>query len=139
MEFPSKQFGVQLATRLIKWRVTQVYPAGVHKFGAGSSSRSGLKAFDPEYGCLIQKEPILLTPKGLHSNGIYHNADVVYKMMGQSVNTPALPLSRPPLVESSFNGAPTVAPLVANSRTPTENYYATTDIIHVSLKHDYAN
>ena len=31
-----------------------------------------------EYGCLIQKEPLVLTPKGLHSNGIYHH-DQVFK------------------------------------------------------------
>lgn len=87
----------------------------------------GLKGFsDPEYGCLIQKEPLVLTPKGLHSSGIYHNDVVqasIYKMTS-NVAPPTIPLPRPPMSESpsSFtSGKPT-----------TENYYATTDIIHVS-------
>ena len=89
---------------------------------------------DPEYGCLIQKEPLLLTPKGLNSTGVFHKSSSSSK--AQTL-PPAMPLPRPPLSMSllmaeTAPSAATTTTSFTSSSTPTENYYATADIIHVS-------
>ena len=91
---------------------------------------------DPEYGCLIQKEPLVLTPKGLHSNGLYH------KQQSKSAsNTLASGYANPQpysSIKSFFKSSGSVVPAPSNSAATSfvnnsqpENYYATTDIIHV--------
>ena len=95
---------------------------------------------DPEYGCLIQKEPLVLTPKGLHSNGLYHKQQS--KSAGNTLasnNGYANTQQQPPYssIKSFFmstgsmaTGAAAAA-AVASQQQP-ENYYATTDIIHAN-------
>ena len=82
---------------------------------------------DPEYGCLIQKEPLVLTPKGLHSKGIYHKLG--------SGHPPTMPLPRPPLSavkQSLILMSESSQSTTSFTAVPSENYYATTDLIHVS-------
>lgn len=103
----------------------------VIKYNARGFQRSYCSsATDPEYGCLIQKEPLVLTPKGLHSKGIYH------KLQQGNGHPPTMPLPRPPLsaVKQSLLMADTSSLQSTTSFTavPSENYYATTDLIHVS-------
>jgi len=119
----------------------QAATSNTHKFP------KSLKYSDiSEYGCLIQKEPLVLTPKGLHSNGIYHHdqggstkglhsngiyhhdqSGSTYKLTAL-VAPPTFALPRPPIgvgggeAQTSFSSVP--------RSPPTENYYATTDIIH---------
>ncbi len=103
--------------------VTQ-YPRSI-TFQRGMYSSIASQA-DPEYGCLIQKEPLVLTPKGLHSTNVYHKNNV-------QTLPPAMPLPRPPLSMSLLRGeSVTSAPQTTSFVNPPENYYAITDIIHVS-------
>lgn len=106
--------------------VTQ-YPRGI-TFQRGMYSSIASQS-DPEYGCLIQKDhqPLVLTPKGLHSTNVYH------KNNAQTL-PPAMPLPRPPLSMSLLRGESSVtSPQTTTSFVnPPENYYAITDIIHVS-------
>ncbi|KAI9553288.1 putative epithelial discoidin domain-containing receptor 1-like [Daphnia sinensis] len=85
---------------------------------------------DPEYGCLIQKEPLLLTPKGLHSKGLYTNST-----KGNTAAVPAMSLPRPPLsavkllmAEPSSNNTMS-STTTSFTAVPSENYYATADLI----------
>jgi hypothetical protein len=136
--------------------------------GGGGFQRSycsSSSAADPEYGCLIQKEPLLLTPKGLHSKGLFHHSAAAtlsattnntnnnhsFNPLLSAVATmpPAMPLPRPPLSSSA------VKPLLMTQETsstntmssttttftalPSENYYATTDLILVSFNFSFFN
>lgn len=112
--------------------------------GGGGFQRSYCSsATDPEYGCLIQKEPLVLTPKGLHSKSIYHKLNSTTNSGASAGNNggnpPTLPLPRPPLsavkqslimlsAESSSSSTSLFTPSA-------ENYYATTDLIHVVSVH----
>lgn len=114
----------------------QTHHQPVIKYNSGRSfPRSGYgssaTAADPEYGCLIQKEPLLLTPKGLHSKGIYH------KLANGQSHPPTMPLPRPPLsaVKQSLMMMADTSPATTTTSftaLPSENYYATADLIHVS-------
>lgn len=104
----------------------QQQPVIKYNTGRGFQRSYCSSAADPEYGCLIQKEPLVLTPKGLHSKGIYHK-------LGN--HPPAMPLPRPPLsaVKQSLLMADTPQSTTSFTAVPSENYYATTDLIHVSI------
>jgi len=96
-------------------------------YSSNNKFHKSLKYSDiSEYGCLIQKEPLVLTPKGLHSNGIYHHDQGSTYKLTALVTPPTFSLPRPPLpgaeAQTSFSSA--------SRSSPTENYYATTDIIH---------
>lgn len=85
---------------------------------------SSSSSADAEYGCLIQKEPLLLTPKGLHCKGLYTNT---------TANATAMPLPRPPLSAVKLFMADPLNTMSSATTSfaavPSENYYATTDLI----------
>jgi hypothetical protein len=95
---------------------------------------------DPEYGCLIQKEPLVLTPKGLHSNGqLYHKQQSKSASNTLAASGYANPQPYSSIKSFFKSSGSVVAPSSSSVATATsfvnsqpENYYATTDIIHVS-------
>ena len=135
--------------------LTIKYSAG-RNGGGFQRNYSTAAAADPEYTkCLIQKEPLLLTPKGLHSKGLFHHSNSTsMSTLASSANKSghnsggggghssytAIPLPRPPLsaVKQSLllvdNPSNTVTSTTTSfTALPSENYYATTDLILVSF------
>jgi hypothetical protein len=129
--------------------LTIKYSASRNGGGFQRNYSTAATAADPEYGCLIQKEPLLLTPKGLHSKGLFHHSNSTSSTLanksghnnsgGHSSYT-AIPLPRPPLsaVKQSLllmdNPSNTMSSTTTSfTALPSENYYATTDLILVSF------
>lgn len=111
------------------------YQQPVIKYHQRSFQRgySSATSADPEYGCLIQKEPLVLTPKGLRANGLYHKSAPNTLQSNNNSQPPIMPLPRPPLSAVKQSLLMGDAPQSTTSfMAPSENYYATTDIIHVS-------